>query len=332
MNRIAILGAGGWGTALSIVLARNTEEVRLWVYEAELCARMQKTRVNDLYLPGSFLPPAVSATNDLCQALSGTDVVIIAVPSQYLRGIFQQVAPLAQMEQVFVSATKGLENGTHLRMTEVMTETLLPRFSPKLAVLSGPTFAREVAHGAPAAVTIASVDEALARQLQRRFANSTFRFYTNTDVVGVEMGGALKNVIAIAAGVSEGLGLGSNAMAAIVTRGLAEITRLACACGARRETLAGLSGLGDLVLTCTGALSRNHRVGVELGRGRKIEEILRSMHMVAEGINTTAAARDLARQKGIEMAITEQMYAVLFERLSPLNAVRGLMERELKAE
>lgn len=332
MNRIAILGAGGWGTALSIILARNSEEVRLWVYEPDLCLRMQKTRVNDLYLPGSFLPPAVSPTNDLCEAISEADVVITAVPSEYLRGVFRQIAPLARPEQVFVSATKGLESRTHLRMTEVMIETMLPRFSPKLAVLSGPTFAREVARGAPAAVTIASVDEDLARRLQLRFANSTFRFYTNTDVIGVEMGGALKNVIAIAAGVSEGLGLGSNALAALVTRGLAEITRLACACGARGETLAGLSGLGDLVLTCTGALSRNHRVGVELGRGRKLDEILKAMHMVAEGVNTTAAARDLARQKGIEMAITEQMYAVLFEGLPPLEAVRGLMERELKAE
>ncbi len=332
MNRIAIIGAGGWGTALSIVLARNVEKIRLWVYEPDLCARMQKTRVNDLYLPGSFLPAAVSATHDLCEALSGAEVVISAVPSEYLREIAQQIAPLAEPEQIFVSATKGLESRTHLRMTEVITETLRAQFDPKLAVISGPTFAREVAHGAPAAVTIASADEDLACQLQLRFANSTFRFYTNTDVIGVELGGALKNVVAIAAGVSEGLGLGSNALAAIVTRGLAEITRLACACGARRETLAGLSGLGDLVLTCTGALSRNHWVGVELGRGRKLQEILQSMRMVAEGVNTTAAAWDLARQRGIEMAITQQMYAVLFENLPPLDAVGALMERELKAE
>ena len=332
MKRIAILGAGGWGTALAIILSRNVEEIRLWVYEPDLCARMRKTRVNDLYLPGSFLPAAVSATNDVQETLAGAEAVITAVPSEYVRGVIEQIAPLAEPGQVFVSATKGLENRTHLRMTEVITETLRSRFPPKLAVLSGPTFAREVARGAPAAVTIASADEDLALWLQLGFANSTVRFYTNTDVIGVELGGALKNVIAIATGVSEGLGLGSNAMAAIVARGLSEITRLACACGARRETLAGLSGLGDLVLTCTGALSRNHRVGVELGRGRKLEEILKSMRMVAEGINTTAAARDLARQKGIEMAITEQMYAVLFENLSPLDAVRGLMERELKAE
>ena len=332
MNRIAIIGAGGWGTALAIVLARNVEDIRLWVYESDLCTRMQKTRVNDLYLPGSFLPAAVSATHDLCEAISGAEVVIGAVPSEHLRAIAQQIAPLAEPEQIFVSATKGLEKRTHLRMTEVLAGTLRARFDPKLAVISGPTFAREVAHGAPAAVTIASADENLARQLQLQFANSTFRFYTNTDVIGVELGGALKNVIAIAAGVSEGLGLGSNARAAIVTRGLAEITRLACACGARRETLAGLSGLGDLVLTCTGTLSRNHWVGIELGRGRKLQNILQSMRMVAEGINTTASAWDLARQRGIQMAITEQMYAVLFENRPPHEAVRALMERELKAE
>lgn len=332
MNRIAIIGAGGWGTALSIVLGCNVEEIRLWVYEEEICARLRKTRVNDLYLPGCFLPANVAPTTDLCEALAGAEVVITAVPSEFLRGVCERMAPLVKPEQVFVSATKGLENRTLLRMSEVITQMFESRFRPNIAVLSGPTFAREVACGAPAAVTIASTNENLARQLQRQFAHSTFRFYTNTDVIGVELGGALKNIIAIAAGVAEGLGLGSNAMAALVTRGLAEITRLACACGARRETLSGLSGLGDLVLTCTGALSRNHRVGVELGRGRKLTEILESMHMVAEGINTTAAAVELARQKGVEMSITEQMYAVLYQDRPPLDAVRALMEGSLKAE
>ena len=332
MKRIAIIGAGGWGTALSIVLARNVEEIRLWVYEPELCARLRKMRVNDLYLPGCFLPASVTPTTDLSEALAGAEVVITAVPSEFVRGVCGRMAPLVGPDQVFVSATKGLENRTLLRMSEVITETFQPRFRPKLAVLSGPTFAREVARGAPTAVTIASTDENLACRLQHHFAHSTFRFYTNTDVIGVELGGALKNIIAIAAGVAEGLGLGSNAMAALVTRGLAEITRLACACGARRETLAGLSGLGDLVLTCTGALSRNHRVGVELGRGRQLPEILESMHMVAEGVNTTAAAVELARQKGVEMSITEQMYAVLYQNRPPLEAVRALMEGSLKPE
>jgi glycerol-3-phosphate dehydrogenase (NAD(P)+) len=332
MKRISIIGAGGWGTALAIVLARNVEEIRLWVYEPDLCERLRKARVNDLYLPGSFLPASVAPTTDLGEAVTGADVAITAVPSEYVRGVCEQVAPLVAPEQIFVSATKGLENRTLLRMSEVIAQTLGSRFLPRLAVLSGPTFAREVARGAPTAVTIASTDENLACRLQHAFAHSTFRLYTNTDVIGVEMGGALKNIIAIAAGVAEGLGLGSNAMAALVTRGLSEITRLACACGARRETLSGLSGLGDLVLTCTGALSRNHRVGVELGRGRKLPEILASMYMVAEGINTTAAALELARRKGIAMSITEQMYAVLYQDRPPLDAVRALMERSLKAE
>lgn len=332
MRRIAIIGAGGWGTALSIVLARKFEEVRLWVYEPDLCERLRKTRINDLYLPGSFLPDNVIPTTALSEVVASPEVVLTVVPSEYLRSVCRQMAPLVGSEQVFVSATKGLENRTLLRMSEVITETLQSRFQPKLAVLSGPTFAREVARGAPAAVTIASCNEDLARRLQQQFAGSTLRIYTNTDVVGVELGGALKNVIAIAAGVCEGLGLGSSAVAALVTRGLSEITRLACACGARKETLTGLAGLGDLVLTCTGALSRNRRVGVELGRGRKLAEILESMRMVAEGINTTAAVVELARQKGVEMRITEQVYAVLYQNRSPLEAVRELMERSLKAE
>ena len=332
MQRIAIIGAGGWGTALSIVLARNAEQVRLWVYEPDLCERLRATRINDLYLPGSSLPENVVPSTDLCEVIAGAEVVFTVVPADYLRSVCQRMAPLAGPEQIFVSATKGLESRTLLRMSEVITETLQARFQPKLAVLSGPTFSREVARGLPTAVTIASADEALARQLQHRFAHSTFRFYTNTDVVGVELGGALKNVIAIAAGVCEGLELGSNAVAALVTRGLTEITRLACAYGARRETLTGLAGLGDLVLTCTGVLSRNRRVGVELGRGRRLAEILESMHMVAEGISTTAAAVEMARQKGVEMPIAEQMYAVLYENRPPLDAVRELMERRLKAE
>ena len=332
MQRIAIIGAGGWGTALSIVLARNVEQVSLWVYEPDLCERLRTTRINDLYLPGSSLPENVVPATDLSEVLADAEVVFTVVPADYLRSVCQQMAPLAGPEQIFVSATKGLESRTLRRMSEVITETLQSRFRPKLAVLSGPTFSREVARGLPTAVTIASADEGLARQLQHRFANSTFRFYTNTDVVGVELGGALKNVIAIAAGVCEGLDLGSNAVAALVTRGLTEITRLACAYGARRETLTGLAGLGDLVLTCTGVLSRNRRVGVELGRGRRLAEILESMRMVAEGISTTASAVEMARQKGVEMPITEQMYAVLYENRSPPDAVRELMERRLKAE
>lgn len=332
MKTIAIIGAGGWGTALAIVLARRVETVHLWVYEPELHASLSKTRVNDVYLPGFFLPENVYPTNDFRTALEGAELVVTVVPSQHVRSIYRQMLPLLQSGQIFVSATKGIETSTLLRMSEVIHETVAPVFVPKLAVLSGPTFAREVAGGAPAAVVIASQDDPLARSLQQRFSNSTFRLYTNTDVVGVELGAAVKNVIAIAAGVCEGLELGSNATAALVTRGLSEMTRLACACGARRETMAGLAGLGDLVLTCSGALSRNRSVGVELGKGRRLAEILQSMRMVAEGINTTAATVQLARQKGVEMPITEQMYALLYHGRSPRDAVRELMERSLKAE
>ncbi|MBI1955058.1 MAG: NAD(P)-dependent glycerol-3-phosphate dehydrogenase [Acidobacteria bacterium] len=332
VKNAAIIGAGGWGTALAIVLARNVSKIRLWVFEPDLRETLTRMRTNPPYLPGFFLPVNVQPTGDLQEAIADAQVVFTVVPSQHLRSVLEQMSPFANPEQIFISATKGLEERTFRRMSEVITETLQSRFPPKLAVLSGPTFAREVARGVPTAVVIASAEQELARRLQQQFANPTLRFYTNTDVVGVELGGALKNIIAIGAGICEGLGLGSNAVAALITRGLAEITRLACACGARRETLAGLAGLGDLVLTCTGALSRNHRIGVELGRGRRLQEILDSMPMVAEGIYTTSAARQLAQQKGVEMPITEQMYAVLYGDRPPLEAVQELMERSLKAE
>ena len=336
MKNLAIIGAGTWGTALAIRLAQSAENVRLWVFEPELCESLRKTRVNDLYLPGFFIPENVTPTGDMRVALAEAETVLTVVPSQHVRSIYQEMLPLLDAEsdskRIFVSATKGLESNTLLRMSAVIEETLQGKFPPKVAVLSGPTFAREVAHGSPTAVVIASCDEHLACLLQKQFTNPVFRLYTNTDVVGVELGGAVKNVIAIAAGVCDGLGLGSNATAALVTRGLSEITRLACACGARRETLSGLAGLGDLVLTCTGVLSRNRSLGVELGRGRQLPEILHSMRMVVEGVNTTAATIQLAKEKGVEMPITEQMYALLYHGRSPSDAVRGLMERSLKAE
>lgn len=336
MKTIAIIGAGSWGTGLAIRLAHSAEKIRLWVFEPELCQSLQKTRVNDLYLPGFFIPENVEPTGNLRTALAGAEAVLTVVPSQHVRSIYRQI--LCELDSksdaspIFVSATKGLESDTLLRASQVIEQTLQPKIRPRLAVLSGPTFAREVARGSPTAVVIASADESLACLLQQQFSNSAFRLYTNTDVVGVEIGGAVKNVIAIAAGVCDGRGLGSNAIAALITRGLSEITRLACACGARRETLSGLAGLGDLVLTCTGALSRNRTVGVELGRGRRLPEILNSMRMVAEGVNTTAATIQLARQKGVEMPITEQMYAMLYHDRSPQDAVRELMERTLRPE
>ena len=332
MKTIAIIGAGGWGTALSIALARNVERIRLWVYEPELCESLCAKRMNELYLPGFFLPANVTPTLRLDDAVSDAGLVLTAVPSQHLRAVCRQMLPHLRPEQIFLSATKGIEIQSLLRMSEVIAESLAPRFVPRLAALSGPTFAREVAHQWPTAVVVASQDAELAAELQRQFSTPSFRLYTNTDIIGVELGGAVKNVIAIAAGVCEGMGLGSNAIAAVITRGLAEMTRLACACGARAETLVGLAGLGDLVLTCTGALSRNRSAGVELGRGRSVEEILGSTRQAIEGIHTTAATMELARRKGVEMPITEQMYAMLYDHRPPREALRELMDRSLKPE
>lgn len=332
MNKLAIIGGGGWGTALAMVLARDSRSTSLWVYERDICERLRESRENDVFLAGFRLPESVAPTNDLEEALAGAHIVLTVMPSHHCRALYRQMLPYLKPEMHFVSATKGLENDSLLRMSEVIRETAGERFRPQLAVLSGPTFAREIAAGHPAAVVIASDDAALACSIQREFSGPSFRLYSNSDVAGVEYGASLKNVIAIGAGVCDGLGLGSNAIAALITRGLAEITRLACACGGRRETLAGLAGMGDLVLTCTGALSRNRSVGVELARGRSLQQIVSSMRMVAEGVNTTTAALQLARRMGVEMPITAQMHALLFEGRSPQDAIRNLMERGLKSE
>lgn len=332
--KVSIIGGGSWGTALAIVLsrARESHELRLWIREPELARSTAETRINEIYLPGFSLPPGVGVTNHLAEALAGAEIVLSVVPSPYLRAIYCEMLPHLQPEMVFVSATKGIENQTLRRMSEVIEETVEEKFPPRVAVLSGPTFAREIARGDPAAVVISSRDLELARAMQHAFSGPTFRLYTNDDVIGVELGGATKNIIAIAAGVCDGLGLGSNSIAALITRGLVEITRLACACGAERETLGGLAGLGDLVLTCTGALSRNRSVGVELGKGRGLEEITGSMRMVAEGVPTVVATIALARRGKVEMPITEQMYALMYEGRAPREAIRELMERTLKHE
>lgn len=332
--KIAIIGGGSWGTALAIVLsrARARHDLRLWIREPELARSTAQTRANDVYLPGFSLPTDVRITNDLGEALAGAEIVLSVIPSLYLRGVYRQMLPYLQPEMVFVSATKGIENHSLLRMSQVIAETVKEKFPARVAALSGPTFAREIARGDPAAVVIASRDLALAQSIQHAFSGPTFRLYRNDDIVGVELGGATKNIIAIAAGVCDGLGLGSNSIAALITRGLAEMTRLVTACGAQRETLGGLAGLGDLVLTCTGALSRNRTVGVELGKGRPLEEITRGMRMVAEGVHTTVATMELARRKGVEMPITTQMYALMYEGRSPRDAIRELMERTLKHE
>lgn len=332
MSRLAIIGGGSWGTALAVVLAPRFGRVRLWVYEEDLCARMAATRVNDVYLPGFELPSNVEPVNALPEALEDAEIVLSVMPSHLVRSLYQRMLPLLKPPMVFVSATKGIENSTLLRMSEVIEQVVLRRFKPSVAVISGPTFAREVAAGEPTALVVASADLRLAEEVQNAFSGPTFRLYTSPDPTGVELGGAVKNVVAIGAGVCHGLGLGSNALAALITRGLAEMMRLAAAIGARRETLAGLAGLGDLVLTCTGQLSRNRSVGIELACGRNLDEIVRSMRMVAEGVKTTGATVDLARRFGVEMPISTQMYEMLHFGVSPREAIRKLMDRSLKGE
>jgi glycerol-3-phosphate dehydrogenase (NAD(P)+) len=336
MSEIAIIGAGAWGTAIAIVLGRKgARRVRLWALETEVCQAITQKRINEKFLPGCRIPDGVTATNDLATALEGVQIVVSVMPSQHCRGLFERMRPLIPPQTLIVSATKGLEETSLERMTEVIGEVLdRPGGSPPaIGALGGPSFALEVARGDPTAITIASSDPALMRTVQSEFSDPSFRVYTNSDVIGVELGGALKNVVALAAGICDGLGLGHNSVAALITRGLAEMTRLVTACGGRAETMPGLAGLGDLVLTCTGGLSRNRSVGVELGRGRKLPEILAAMHgMVAEGIFTTTAAMGLAKTRGVEMPITAQMHAILNHGKSPREAIRELMTRSGKSE
>jgi glycerol-3-phosphate dehydrogenase (NAD(P)+) len=335
MSRIAIIGGGAWGTALSVVLGRSGRHaLKLWAYEKEVRDSIQSTRTNSVFLANQTIPNCVSATGDLAEALSGAEIVLSAMPSQHCRRLFEQMVPHFRPNMLVVSASKGLEEKTLLRMTEVIGAATSAKGSKcRIGALSGPTFAAEVARGDPTAITIASQDPVLAITVQRDFSDPAFRVYTNDDVIGVELGGALKNIIAIAAGVCYGLGLGHNSVAALITRGLAEISRLAVACGGRADTMSGLAGLGDLVLTSTGTLSRNRTVGIELGRGRKLPDILRGMHgMVAEGVFTTNAAVQLARARGVEMPITDQMHAVLNQGKSPRDAIHALMTRTSKHE
>jgi glycerol-3-phosphate dehydrogenase (NAD(P)+) len=336
MSEIAVIGAGAWGTGIAIVLGRNgTHRVRLWAHEADVCASITGKRVNEKFLPGRHIPESVSASNDLAATLAGTQIVVSVMPSQHCRALFEHMRPLLQPQTLIVSATKGLEEGTLQRMTEVIASVLRRDDGslPAIGALSGPSFAQEVARGDPTAITIASQDATLLRTVQQEFSDPSFRVYTNSDVVGVELGGALKNIVAIAAGICDGLGLGHNSVAALITRGLAEMTRLVIACGGHSETMAGLAGLGDLVLTCTGGLSRNRSVGVELGRGKKLSEIIAGMHgMVAEGVFTTSAAVGLSHARGVEMPITAQMHAILHQGKSPREAIQVLMSRTGKSE
>ena len=332
MNPIAIIGAGGWGTALAITMARGGRHVRLWAYETYLVETMIATRENPIYLPSVRVPDSVRVTNSIEDVLRGARIVIMAVPSHVYRQVFSHMLPLLNGDMFFVSATKGIENDSLMRMSEVVTDVSKARFTPRVVAISGPTFAPEVARGEPTALVVASPDEELRLFVQQQLSAPRFRLYTNSDLIGVEIAAAVKNIIAIAAGVVDGLGLGSNPVAALITRGLAEMTRLVVACGGRRETLSGLAGLGDLVLTSYGSLSRNRRVGVALGQGKKIDEVVSSMRMVAEGVKTAKSTVALAKKLNVEMPIVEKMYSVLYEGLTPQDAIDDLMERKLKEE
>jgi len=348
MSRILVIGSGAWGTAIALSLhRRGGHQVSLWAHSPEAAAEIRAAKENLQFLPGFPLPDSIAITGD-CAAACDADIVVSVVPSEFLRATIARFRPHLHPGQVIVSATKGIENGTFLRMTEVIAECLAadstggssssaPRslgpLVPVVGALSGPSFAFEVAQGQPTALTVAFPQSKMAARIRQEFASETLRLYTSTDVAGVELGGALKNVIAIAAGIATGVGLGYNSTAALITRGIAEITRLAVACGGRRETLAGLSGIGDLVLTCTGSLSRNRTVGQALGQGRKLPEILESLGgKVAEGVHTTRAALGLARKHQIEMPITEQMELILNEGKDPHQAIRELMLRPGKDE
>lgn len=327
---VAVLGAGSWGTALAVHLGRLGHDVRLWARDRSFADEMSSRRANAIYLPDVTFPASLSVTAAIDRAVDGAALVICAVPSHGARAVIRLAAPHMTDRAIVVSAAKGLEADTHLRVSEVIAQEVGP--SHPVVVLSGPSFAHEVAQQLPTAVLAASLDSEATAIVQLEFRGPQFRLYGSDDVIGVEIGAALKNVIAIAAGVVEGLGLGHNALAALITRGLAEITRLACAAGGRRDTLAGLSGLGDLVLTCTGSLSRNRHVGIELARGRSLKDVLASMKMIAEGVRTTGAAMALGERYGIELPIAAQMAEVLSGRSDVRSAVEALMLRKQRAE
>lgn len=330
MSRITVLGAGAWGTALALSLARRGgHHIVLWCHSPALAEQLNDAGENLPYLPGFTLPADILVTSDLPGAIFEADILLCVTPSQHLRGVIAHIAPLLTPDQIILSATKGIEQTTFLRMSQVIASVT----SNPVAILSGPSFAQEVAAACPTALVVAATDSILAQSIQRDLSSPALRIYTNDDIPGVELGGALKNVIALASGVVHGLNLGNNAAAAVITRGIAEITRLAIACGGHRQTLAGLSGIGDLVLTCTGTLSRNRSVGIELGRGRRLPDILAGLHgKVAEGIHSTTAALGLAARYGVEMPITQQMDAILHRNKNPKDAIRDLMSRPGREE
>jgi glycerol-3-phosphate dehydrogenase (NAD(P)+) len=330
--RIGVVGAGSWGTALANLLADKGYFVSLWAYESEVEKQILNERENKIFLPGVKLSDRLIPSGDLTHVVSGKDLLLVVVPSHVMREISQKFSPYVTENALVVSASKGIENITHLTMSQVLKETIPHIAENRFAALSGPSFAKEVAGKVPTLISVASKDTEVASFIQRIFATSYFRVYTNNDMIGVEVGGAIKNVIAIASGIIDGLGLGLNTRAALITRGLTEIRRLGTHMGAQPDTFAGLSGIGDLLLTCTGALSRNYTVGKKIGEGKKSEEILSEMRMVAEGVKTAKSVYNLSRKLGVEMPICHEIYRILYENNSPVEAVRRLMTRELKNE
>ena len=332
MKRITVIGAGSWGTALGIIAGRVGHQVRLWSRSVEVVGEINREHVNSKYLASRVIPESVRATCDMSEALAGAEFVLMASPSHVTRELASRMLPCLEPQMIFISATKGIEIETGKRVSQVLRDVLGEHFEPRFVCLSGPSFADEVAAGQPTAVVAASSSIRYSRLVQAELSFQNLRIYTNTDVVGTELGGSVKNVMAVAAGMVAGLGLGTNSVAALITRGLAEIARLALAEGARMETLMGLAGMGDLVLTCTGALSRNRYVGQELGKGRRLQEILGGMNEIAEGVKTTLAVKRLAERLGVEMPITNEVNAVLYEDKSALDAVEELMTRPLRGE
>lgn len=328
--KVTVIGGGSWGSAFSLHLGRMDIPTKLWIREQDIYENTVRTKENQTFLPGFSFPSTVSFYYDLKKAVDSSNIIFMAVPSKFCRNIYKQLAPHLSSNQIIVSLTKGLEEGSLKRMSQVIKEELST--SPPLAVLSGPSFAKEVAKKHPTAVVVASPDQRIAKKIQHLVSSLYFRAYISEDVVGVELGGAFKNVIAIASGISDSLGFGPNATAALITRGLAEITRLGIKLGAKEETFSGLAGIGDLVLTCTGKLSRNRYVGYELGKGKKLSDIVQTMKMVAEGISTTQCVNQLARRKGIEMPISNEIYKTLYKNKNPRIALTDLMSRKLKHE
>lgn len=332
MSRIAIIGAGSWGTALGIVAGRAGHDVRLWSRNLDVVDAVNRQHVNPVYLAEHEIPRSVAATADIGSALKDADIVLLAAPSHVTRDLLVRMLSDLKPSMLFVSATKGIEIESGKRISEVVYDVLKEQYEPRFVCLSGPSFAAEVAAGHPTAVVAASVDEEHARLVQADLSFKNLRIYTNTDVVGTEIGGSVKNVMAVAAGMVDGLGLGTNSIAALITRGLAEMARFALAQHAKMETLMGLAGMGDLVLTCTGGLSRNRHVGQELGKGRQLAEIVSGMREVAEGVKTTLAVHRLARKLGVEMPITDEVHAVLYQNKRVRDAADALMGRPLRGE